>query len=155
MRGRADLLLTQTCQVLHYRHWKLMIPYLSHHYRVVTYDPVGNGKSDRVFDGDRYGIRSQVDDAVAVLDATDTSAAIAVGLSRGGGIAVAVGAFHPARIDGVIAITPSHYSTVPYPNREVCVSQHAFAVPSHPGLTGGGDGNTRPQLGSSNNQTWG
>ena len=53
--GAPTLLLTQTWQVLHSRHWKLMIPYLSRHYRVVTYDPVGNGKSDRVFDGDRYG----------------------------------------------------------------------------------------------------
>ena len=116
--GAPTLLLTQTWQVLHSRHWKLMIPYLSRHYRVVTYDPVGNGKSDRVFDGDRYGIRSQVDDAVAVLDATDTHTALAVGLSRGGGIAVALGAFHADRIDGVIAIAPSHYWTVPHPNRE-------------------------------------
>ena len=54
--GAPTLLLTQTWQVLHSRHWKLMIPYLSRHYRVVTYDPVGNGKSDRVFDGDLMAI---------------------------------------------------------------------------------------------------
>ena len=112
------LLLTQTWQVIHSRHWKFMIPYLSRHYRVVTYDPVGNGKSDRIFDGDRYGIRSQVDDAVAVLDATGTATAIAVGLSRGGGIAVALGAFHPDRIDGLVAIAPTHTWTIPHPNRE-------------------------------------
>jgi pimeloyl-ACP methyl ester carboxylesterase len=114
--GAPTLLLTQTWQVLHSRHWKLMIPYLSRHYRVVTYDPVGNGKSDRIFDGDRYGHRSQVDDAVAVLDATCTATAIAVGLSRGGGIAVMLGAFHPDRVDGVVAIAPTHAWTIPHPS---------------------------------------
>jgi pimeloyl-ACP methyl ester carboxylesterase len=87
--GAPTLLMTQTWQVLHSRHWKLMIPYLSRHYRVVTYDPVGNGKSDRIFDGDRYGHRSQVDDAVAVLDATGTATAI-----------------------------PTHAWTIAHPNRE-------------------------------------
>ena len=83
----ADVLLAQTWQVVHSRHWKLMIPYLSRHYRVVTYDPVGNGKSHRFFDRERYGDRSHMNDALAVLDATGTATAIAVGLSRGGGIA--------------------------------------------------------------------
>jgi pimeloyl-ACP methyl ester carboxylesterase/predicted glycosyltransferase len=102
------LLLAQTWQIIHSRHWKLMIPFLSRHYRVVTYDPVGNGKSSRIFDGDRYGDREQLDDALAVLDATDTPTAIAVGLSRGGELALMLGAFHPDRIDGVIAIAATH-----------------------------------------------
>ncbi|MDP9463298.1 MAG: alpha/beta hydrolase, partial [Actinomycetota bacterium] len=117
---RADaptLLLTQTWQALHSRHWKFMIPYLSRHYRVVTYDPVGNGKSDRIFDRERYGDRSQLDDALAVLDATETATAVAVGLSRGGGIATMLGAFHPDRIDGVVAIAPTHPWTIPHPYR--------------------------------------
>ena len=107
----------QTWQIVHSRHWKLTIPYLSRHYRVVTYDPVGNGKSDRVYDPERYGDRSHLDDALAVLDATGTATAIAVGLSRGGGIATMLGALHPDRIDGVVAIAPSHPWVVPHPGR--------------------------------------
>jgi pimeloyl-ACP methyl ester carboxylesterase/predicted glycosyltransferase len=112
------VLLTQTWQIVHSRHWKLMIPYLSRHYRVVTYDPVGNGESDRVFDRERYGDRSHMNDALAVLDATDTSTATAVGLSRGGGIATMLGAFHPDRINGVVAIAPSHSWVVEHPGRD-------------------------------------
>ncbi len=118
--GPADaptVLLTQTWQIIHSRHWKLTIPYLSRHYRVVTYDPVGNGKSDRVYDPDRYGDRSLLDDALAVLDATGTATAIAIGLSRGGGIATMLGAFHTDRFDGVVAIAPSHPWVVPHPGR--------------------------------------
>ena len=115
--GAPTLLLTQSWQIIHARHWKFMIPYLSRHYRVVTYDPVGNGKSDRIFDRERYGDRSYLDDALAVLDATETSAATAVGLSRGGGIATMLGAFHSDRIDGVVAIAPTHPWVVPHPGR--------------------------------------
>ncbi len=111
------LLLTQTWQIIHSRHWKFMIPYLSRHYRVVTYDPVGNGMSSRVYDRERYGDRSHIDDAIAVLDTTDTATALAIGLSRGGGIATLLGAFHPERIDGVAALAASHPWVVPHPER--------------------------------------
>ena len=102
------ILLMQTWQVVHSRHWKFMIPYLSRHYRVVTYDGVGNGRSDRVTDGARYGGPQCVADAVAVLDATDTKSCVAVGMSMGGGLAVALAGFHPERVDGVVAICAAH-----------------------------------------------
>jgi len=126
--GAADgptLLLAQTWEIIHSRHWKLMIPYLSRHYRVVTYDPVGNGRSDRIFDRERYGDRSYMNDALAVLDATMTDTALAVGISRGGRIATMLGAFHPDRIDGVVAIAPAHSWVVPHPGREA-MDAHVF-----------------------------
>ena len=116
--GAPTLLLTQTWQIIHSRHWKFMIPYLSRHYRVVTYDPVGNGRSDRSLDRERYGRREQLDDALAVLDATGTATAIAIGLSLGGGLATLLGVLHPERIDGVVAIAPSHRWAVPHQDRE-------------------------------------
>ncbi|HEY5875476.1 MAG TPA: alpha/beta fold hydrolase [Ilumatobacteraceae bacterium] len=116
--GAPTLLLTQTWQIIHSRHWKFMIPYLSRHYRVVTYDPVGNGRSDRSFVSERYARHEQLDDALAVLDATGTATAIAIGLSLGGGLATLLGALHPERIDGVVAIAPSHRWVVPDSDRE-------------------------------------
>ena len=45
--------LVQSGQTTPSRHWKMQVPYLSRHFRVVTYDPVGNGKSDRDLTIDR------------------------------------------------------------------------------------------------------
>ena len=36
-----------TWSIIHSRHWKAQIPYLARHFRVVTFDGRGNGKSDR------------------------------------------------------------------------------------------------------------
>ena len=45
--GGPDVLLLPTWSLIHSRHWKLQIPYLARHCRVVTFDGRGNGRSDR------------------------------------------------------------------------------------------------------------
>ena len=42
-----DVLLLPTWSLVHSRHWKMQIPYLARHCRVVTFDGRGNGRSDR------------------------------------------------------------------------------------------------------------
>lgn len=111
------IFLAPTWQIIHSRHWKMQIPYLSRHYRVVTCDPVGNGKSDRHPDPERFAIAEVVADSVAVLDATGTDTCVAVGLSYGGGLVTIVGALHPDRVDAIVAIAPSHPWGVPHPDR--------------------------------------
>ena len=112
------ILLAPTWPIVHSRHWKMQIPYLSRHYRVVTFDAVGNGKSERSLDPMRYRTSEVVDDVLAVLDATDTDTAVAVGFSDGGGLVTALAAIHPDRVDGVVAIAPGHAFGVPLPGRE-------------------------------------
>src|SRR2546425_4313137 len=41
------LLLMPTWPIIHSRMWKAQVPYLGRHFRVVTFDPSGNGCSDR------------------------------------------------------------------------------------------------------------
>ena len=41
------MLLLPTWSIIHSRHWKMQIPYLARHCRVVTFDGRGNGRSDR------------------------------------------------------------------------------------------------------------
>ena len=59
------------------RVWKGQVPYLSQHFRVVTVDPRGNGRSDRPTDSASYDDVVLIDDAVAVLDE--------LGIERGAG----------------------------------------------------------------------
>src|SRR5216110_199706 len=45
--GEPTVLLLPTWSLVHSRHWKMQIPYLARHCRVVTFDGRGNGRSDR------------------------------------------------------------------------------------------------------------
>ena len=45
--GETTVFLLPTWQIVHARNWKAQIPYLSRHYRVITSDHLGSGKSDR------------------------------------------------------------------------------------------------------------
>jgi len=108
------ILLAQTWQTAYSRLWKNQIPYLSRHFRVVTYDPIGNGASDRAHDPARYKTSEVIADAIAVMDETGTETCAAAGLSYGGGMVTALAALHPDRFDGVIPIAASHPWGVPF-----------------------------------------
>src|SRR5436190_524742 len=45
--GERTILLLPTWSIIHSRFWKGQIPYLARHFRVVTFDGRGNGRSDR------------------------------------------------------------------------------------------------------------
>ncbi len=45
--GATTILLLPTWSIVHARTWKAQVPYLARHYRVVTIDGWGNGRSDR------------------------------------------------------------------------------------------------------------
>ncbi len=112
------ILLAQSWQTCYSRLWKMQIPYLSRHFRVVTYDPVGNGKSDRVYEASRYKMSEVIADAVAVLDETGTETCVAAGLSCGGGFVTVMAALHPDRFDGFIPIAAGHMWGVPMDVRD-------------------------------------
>lgn len=106
-RDAPTLLLMPAWSIVHARIWKAQIPFLARHWRVVCFDPRGNGASDRPTDRDAYGEAAFVGDGLAVLDATGTDAAIVVGLSRGGRWAALLAAEHPDRVLGTVLIAPS------------------------------------------------
>ena len=85
--GDPTILLLPTWSIIHSRHWKAQIPYLARHFRVVTFDGRGNGKSDRPRGVAAYLEAEFAADALAVMDATDTEQAVLAGLScaRAGG----------------------------------------------------------------------
>ena len=45
--GEETMLLLPPWAIVHSRFWKAQVPYLARHFRVVTFDARGNGRSDR------------------------------------------------------------------------------------------------------------
>jgi pimeloyl-ACP methyl ester carboxylesterase/predicted glycosyltransferase len=104
--GEPTILLCPTWTLVHSRVWKMQIPYLARHHRVVVFDPRGNGKSDRPGTIEAYSESEFAQDALDVLDATGTEQAIVVGLSRGAQRALLLAAEHPERVLGLVLISP-------------------------------------------------
>ena len=105
--GRPTLLLLPAWTVVHARFWKAQVPYLARHFRVVTYDGPGNGRSDRPLDPAPYGYEAEGASALAVLDATGTDRAVLVSLSMGAQWALWLTAHHPGRVLGNVFVGPS------------------------------------------------
>ena len=117
--GGPTILLLPTWSIIHSRNWKAQIPYLSRHFRVVTFDGRGNGFSDRPDEPSAYHAREFVADAVAVLDAAGVESACVAGMSMGGLRALLLAAGHPERVDGVFLIGPTvPLLTPPPPQRD-------------------------------------
>jgi pimeloyl-ACP methyl ester carboxylesterase len=105
--GEPTLLLLPAWSVVHSRFWKAQVPYLARHFRVVTYDGPGNGRSDRPLASAPYGYEPEGRAAVAVLDATGTGRAVLVSLSMGAQWALWVVAHHPEWVLGSAFVGPS------------------------------------------------
>src|SRR5580692_7360989 len=102
--GEPTVFLLPTWSIVHSRHWKMQIPYLARHCRVVTFDGRGNGRSDRPAAG--YDEEDFAADALAVLDATATGRAVLVSLSAGASWALLLAAEQPDRVSGAAFIGP-------------------------------------------------
>ncbi len=100
--GSPTLLLMPPWSIVHSRCWKAQIPYFARHFRVVTFDPRGNGRSDRPRGAGAYSWREFTADSLAVLDATGTEQAVLVGGSRGANWELGLAAQHPERVLGAV-----------------------------------------------------
>jgi pimeloyl-ACP methyl ester carboxylesterase/predicted glycosyltransferase len=116
--GEPTILLLPTWSLVHSRFWKGQVPYLARHFRVVTYDARGNGRSDRPATAAAYADAEFVADALAVLDAAATPRAVLVGSSLGGRYALHLAAAHPDRVLGVVFVGPLSPLGEPAPGRQ-------------------------------------
>jgi len=118
--GEPTVLLLPTWSLMHSRHWKMQIPYLARHCRVVAFDGRGNGRSDRPRESEAYDERQFAADALAVMDETKTDRAMIVGFSLGGQRGLILAAEHPERVEGAVFIGPSFMGGgEPLPERTV------------------------------------
>ncbi len=118
-RTAPTILLLPTWSIVHSRVWKLQIPYLARHARVVAFDGRGNGRSDRPVGVEPYLETEFAADTLAVMDATGTERATLVGCSCGALWGTIVAADHPERVDGIVYIGPAVGLAPGHPERQV------------------------------------
>jgi pimeloyl-ACP methyl ester carboxylesterase len=110
--------LLPTWSIIHSRFWKLQIPDLARRHRVVTFDPRGNGRSDRPAALAAYAESEFAADALAVMDAVQSERAVLVSLSLGAQRALILASDHPERVAGAVFIAPSLPMARAAPGRE-------------------------------------
>jgi pimeloyl-ACP methyl ester carboxylesterase/predicted glycosyltransferase len=129
--GEETLFLLPTWSLVHSRHWKMQIPYFARHFRVLTMDGLGNGRSDRCRDPQRYGMAEFARDCLAVMDATGTDRAVMASLSTGAQYLLELGRQAAPRVAGAIFIgplfsyTPSHQSVLLSPRMKSTFQRRA------------------------------
>jgi pimeloyl-ACP methyl ester carboxylesterase len=104
--GEQTLLFLPTWTFAHSRVWKAQIPYFARHHRVVTFDPRGNGRSDRPSEVTAYDEAELARDAVDVMDACGVDRAVCVVLSKAAQRGLLLATEHPERVAAMVFINP-------------------------------------------------
>lgn len=102
--GPTTLLLVPTWSIIDSQCWKMQVPYLSRHFRVLVYDPRGNGKSDRPEGAAAYTPETFAGDLRAVMDDSDSPDAVLVTFCFGIKPSLLFAAAHPGRVLGLVSI---------------------------------------------------
>jgi pimeloyl-ACP methyl ester carboxylesterase/predicted glycosyltransferase len=123
------VVLPPTWMIVHSRHWKMQVPFLARKHRVVTFDPRGNGASDRPLDPAAHGVERLAGDVVAVMDACEIDRAALIGNSAGANTAMTVAAVHPERVDALVLIAPALHSLGRHPDRRTYDFESVFDDP--------------------------
>lgn len=101
--GEQVVLLLPTWEIVHSRIWKCQIPFLARRFRVVTFDPRGNGRSDRPDEVRAYDRGEYAADAIGILDALGIERAAVVSWCTGVGVFLA--STHPERVMALVEIS--------------------------------------------------
>jgi pimeloyl-ACP methyl ester carboxylesterase/predicted glycosyltransferase len=104
--GEQTIFLLPTWSVVHSRQWKMQVAYLARHFRVLSMDGLGNGRSDRCREPQRYAPAQVARDCLAVMDATATQRAVMASLSTGAQYQLELARLAPERVVGAVFIGP-------------------------------------------------
>ena len=129
--GPRTVLLMPTWQAIHSRMWKAQIHDLARRARVVTFDPRGNGQTDRPATPRGYDRREFAEDAVAILDHLGIERALVVTWCDEGQ-ALTLAAEHPDRVAGLVVVSANPIggyppSRIPYPFHEPLPTDEGWA----------------------------
>ncbi len=107
------LLLIPPSPITNSRIYKAQVPFLARHFRVVTFDGRGNGRSGRPIGTEQHSRANNVADILAVMDASETDRAVLVAHCHANWWAIDFASEHPDRVNAFVAISPG----VPYLGR--------------------------------------
>ncbi len=124
--GERTVLLLPSWQVVTSRIWKLQIPYLARHFRVVAFDARGSGRSDRPAGGEAYSTEQLAADGIAVMDATGTERAALVAISCAALTATIMAAEHPERVERIAYIGPAVPLAPDHPERTLYEFEESY-----------------------------
>lgn len=105
--GEPTVLFVPTWTIITSRIWKPQIPYFARRHRVITFDPRGNGRSDRPASAEAYAETEFGKDILAVMDAADVERAVLVSLSAGAERSLVAAVAAPDRITGLVFTGPA------------------------------------------------
>ena len=105
--GEPTIVFVPPWSIVHSRVWKGQVPYFARRARVVTFDPRGNGRSERPLDRFRYTEQEYAEDLLAVMDASGTEEAVLVSLSRGAQRSLLAGDRSPERVLAQVFVAPA------------------------------------------------
>jgi pimeloyl-ACP methyl ester carboxylesterase len=133
--GPKTIVLMPCTPISHSRMWKGQVHYLARHFRLITYDGLGNGLSDHPDPSSLWSPHTWSNDCLTVMDATGTESAILVGLcSDGVWPAIQLAASDPDRVLGIIAFGPGiPRLTPPIPERAVAIETFERELESYEG----------------------
>jgi pimeloyl-ACP methyl ester carboxylesterase len=118
-QGEPTIVFAPTWTIVTSRIWKLQIPYFARQRRVVTFDPRGNGRSDRPSSAAAYTEHEFATDLIAVMDEVGVERAVLVSLSAGAQRSLIAAVECPDRIAGLVFIGPAVPLGQPLPERDV------------------------------------
>jgi pimeloyl-ACP methyl ester carboxylesterase len=105
--GDPPIVFVPPWQIVHSRIWKAQIPDFARRHRVVAWDNLGSGRSDRPRDPFVHTTRARAANLRAVMDAAEVPAAVLVGLSSASGPMVVLASEHPERVFGLVFVCPA------------------------------------------------
>ena len=106
-KGEHTIVFIPTWSFVHSRAYKAQIPYFSEHFRCITYDPRGNGNSDKPADPEDHRLDLYVEDVIAVMDACDVDKAIFYGLSFSTRLVTILATYFPERTEAAVLVGSS------------------------------------------------
>jgi pimeloyl-ACP methyl ester carboxylesterase len=104
--GSAEraILLLPTWSIVHSDHWRHQVPHLARRYRVLTFDGLGNGASDRPTDPAYYADDGFAEDAASVMEAAGIERAVVMSSSMGAAWQLLLAHRHPELVAGSVYI---------------------------------------------------